>query len=129
MRTGRPRKLDLEGEDHIRLRVTLAKQTGVFSQAAVAEGFALSIMTLRRYYLPKERRASQLLATRKYEERRLEDRTICDDCHLSVFCHPKCADCSILLHHTPVVCRCGAQHGLTIDGKYCSSCAVVELLV
>lgn len=122
MKPGRPRKLDKEAESFIQLRVLIAKETQLFSQKAIADGFELSIMTLRRYYIPKERRASQILATRKYLQRKLIDHSHCDDCNVPFRGHPRCQDCRILLHFDPQLCRCGEQHGRTINGEKCITC-------
>lgn len=128
MRPGRPRKLDENSELLVKVRVDIARSSKIINEKDIAVGFSLSTATLRRYYFPIERQLSLTVAKAAYEAAKSTDRTRCEDCHKPHLNHPRCLSCKILLHHDPVICRCGEQHGIAA-GKYCTHCVGVDVVL
>lgn len=125
MKIGRPRKLDESLEHLVKIRVTIARTSKLIHEGDIATGFSLSTATLRRYYFPVERALSLKVSKAAYEQSKSGDRTLCEDCHEPHTGHLKCLSCGILLHDDPMFCRCGAQHGQTLDGEHCLSCVII----
>lgn len=105
----RPRKLNDDVEALLRSRIEIARTALIpkLTQNSIADGFDISVVTLRRYYFPNERSLSVRVAIRRYHSQGKVDRKHCAYCDEALLDHARCLDCTILMH----------------DGReYCESC-------
>lgn len=86
-------------------RISISRETKLFSLEAIAEGWTVSTRTLLRYDSPKDREYSLLIRKKGYEKERTRDRSICQLCPIKLEGHPRCSTCTMLIHGEPE-CSC-----------------------
>lgn len=110
--------LDSDQEAILATRIFLSQETGLFSLTKVGDGWELSVATLHRYKSPEYREASRRYSKRAYidsKNNRIVPANHCVNCLEKLKGHPRCQDCTILLHD-------GSPFGHSDDGKICTSC-------
>lgn len=86
-------------------RISISRETKLFSLEAIAEGWTVSTRTLLRYDSPKDRAYSLLIRKKGYEKERSRDRSLCQICSRKLEGHERCSSCTMLIHGRPE-CSC-----------------------
>lgn len=88
-------------------RISISRETKLFSLEDIAQGWTVSTRTLLRYDSPKDREYSRLIAKRATEAYRAIDRTLCQICQSKLQGHERCSSCTMLVHGIPE-CSCNS---------------------
>lgn len=86
-------------------RVEIARSVGIISLRQITNGWGIHITTLYRYQNPQYREYSRVYDHKKYVERRKNlVQGICHSCEEELEGHPRCGDCTILMHSGSPLC-------------------------
>lgn len=86
-------------------RISISRETKIFSLEEIAEGWTVSTRTLLRYYSPKDREYSRLTSKKATETYRMRDKSLCGICTNKLEGHDRCISCTMLIHDVPE-CSC-----------------------
>lgn len=91
-------KLEAPLVDLLTIRIELNRSLRVFGRKELSQGFGISISTLDRYASPPMRELSRVVSKRQTMRKKGIDTTHCAYCPLLISHHPRCEECTILLH-------------------------------
>lgn len=88
-------------------RISISRETKLFSLEEIATGWTVSTRTLLRYDSPKDREYSRFAAKRATDAYKALDKSVCQLCPIKLLGHPRCPTCTMLIHGEPE-CSCAS---------------------
>lgn len=114
MKLNNQQKISPELANILITRISLSRETKIFSLEELARGWTVSSRTLFRYINPKDREYSRLAAKRVTEAYRAIDKELCQICGNKLKGHDRCKTCTMLIHDVPE-CSCENSCVVVLD--------------